>query len=141
MLFLREEKALAKLFDKNRSKSKEIIKMIKGQENLLWIGRTKNSKHRIEDFLSSIKRKNSLQESIAQLKAGKDIVNDKNKYQNIRAQIAEWLEKNTVFYVRLCSSFKEPNPEIIKKDLIKKYNPPFNRKYNKSNFNKILFAG
>lgn len=140
MLFLNEEKNLYKLFGENSKKSKEIIKMIKEQKKLLWIGKTSNSQCRIDDFYSPAKRENSLQESIAQLISGAKITSDKNEYRKNRILIAEWLKNNTVFYARLCSNFDEPDSETIKKNLIKKYNLPFNRKYNKTNFNKILFT-
>ncbi len=139
ILFLKDENKLNELFV-NKNKINKIINMIKTQENLLWIGRTNNSKFRIEDFYSSKKRENSLQESIAQPIAGVDIMDKKKEYLKIREKIAKWLLSNTKFYARLCSEFEENDPEIIKKNLIKKHRFPFNRKYNKSNFNEILFA-
>jgi len=140
MLFLNDINKLNNLFANNYNKINIIISMIKQQQNLLWIGRTDNSKFRIDDFYASNKRENSLQESIAQLIAGKYIIYQKEEYIKLREIIAEWLYDNTVFYVRLCSDFEEEEPEIIKKNLIQKYKLPFNRKYNKTNFNKILYA-
>lgn len=140
MLFLKEENGLNSLFADKYNKINEIVSMTKKQKYLLWIGRTNNSKFRIDDFYSSKKRENSLQESIAQLIAGKNIANKKDEYIKIREKIAQWLFDNTEFYARLCTDFGEIEPEVIKKNLIKKYNLPFNRKYNRVNFNRILFT-
>lgn len=140
MLFLKEESGLNSLFADNYNKISEIISMTKKYKYLLWIGRTNNSQFRISDFYSSKKRENSLQESIAQLVAGEDITDKKKEYLKTREKIAKWLLYNTEFYARLCSDFGVMEPEIIKKNLIKKYNLPFNRKYNRANFNRVLFA-
>lgn len=139
-LFSKDEEAIEELFKNNSKKAKLIISKIKSQKNLLWIGRTNNSKFRIEDFYSSNKRENSLQESIAQLIAGKSITNKKEEYDDIRKIIATWLNQNAKFHAYLFSDLESDKLEVEKKKLIQKYKPPFNRKYNKKNFNEILFA-